>query len=359
MRMFLPVAAVALAGCSARSPAPMPTATPSANRSQPSSTPVATEVRPGELRTFGDWAVGCDNTALCTMASLGSEAGEFTPVTMQLLRQPGPDGQIDIALDTTDEGRPVSPRSIEIDGRALPLPTLNGPTGMQVARAMANAQTLTIPPSDGHAALRLSLAGAAAALRWIDAEQGRAGTVTAIVARGSRPAASVPERRTAPVIAAALPTGTTLQPTPAQRAAMNRQAACEMPAGVASSPELAPLGDGETLVILPCSAGAYNVIAALFVLDGSAVRAAQVDTPAGFAASGADPRTPVASVVNARWKDGELTSYAKGRGLGDCGVRQTFVWDGERLRLSEQAEMRECRGNPQPIVTWRAQVVRR
>jgi hypothetical protein len=43
------------------------------------------------------------------------------------------------------------------------------------------------------------------------------------------------------------------------------------------------------------------------------------------------------------FKDGVLTSYAKGCGLGDCGSRQSFVWDATRFRPSEQADMSECR----------------
>jgi len=53
-----------------------------------------------------------------------------------------------------------------------------------------------------------------------------------------------------------------------------------------------------------------------------------------------------------------LTGYAKGRGLGDCGLVQSLVWDGTRLRLTEQSEMRECRGNPNYLTTWRTRVVR-
>lgn len=369
MRIAL-FAATALAACSAQPTAPTPTPTPGASATsasartepaQPSTTPPPAQVAvaPGELKTFGDWTVGCDNTALCTMASLGPDMGDFPSVTMQLLRQPGPEGAIDLAFDTLADGPPLSPVAVQIDGRRMPLPALNGPAAEQVAKAMANGRTLTVLGSGNRPIQRVSLAGASAALRWIDAQQGRAGTVTALVARGDRIAATVPDRRAAPVIAAAVPTGVAAQPTARQLAAMNRQAECEMPPGADASPELAVLGDGKTLVILPCSAGAYNVIGALFVLTGDHVVPARADAPAGFAETGADPRTPVTSVVNGAWKNGELTSYAKGRGLGDCGVHQTFVWDGARLRLSEQSEMRECRGNPNFIPTWRAQVVRR
>ncbi|HTG39817.1 DUF1176 domain-containing protein [Sphingomonas sp.] len=53
-----------------------------------------------------------------------------------------------------------------------------------------------------------------------------------------------------------------------------------------------------------------------------------------------------------------LASYAKGRGIGDCGVSQRFIWDGPRFRLIEQAEMSECRGSIDYITTWRAMPVR-
>ena len=44
-------------------------------------------------------------------------------------------------------------------------------------------------------------------------------------------------------------------------------------------------------------------------------------------------------------------------GLGDCGSRQSFVWDATRFRLSEQADMAECRGNIDYITIWRAKVI--
>ena len=49
----------------------------------------------------------------------------------------------------------------------------------------------------------------------------------------------------------------------------------------------------------------------------------------------------------------------KGRGLGDCGTRRTYVWDGARFRLTFQAQMDECRGSIDWIPTWRARAVRR
>jgi hypothetical protein len=63
-------------------------------------------------------------------------------------------------------------------------------------------------------------------------------------------------------------------------------------------------------------------------------------------------------LVNAGWdtKQGLLTSFAKGRGLGDCGVGDDYAWDGSRFRLVRQIAMGECRGSTDYITTWRAVV---
>lgn len=317
-------------------------------RSTPDS---AAPARPGELRTFGDWAVGCDNIALCTMASLGPETGGPAPLVMTLLRQPGPAGAIDLAFHVPGRATPVTPAAVAIDGRRIALPASNGPAARQVAAAMADGTTLTVFAPNSRA--DLSLRGASAALRWMDERQGRAGTVTALIAKGPKPASFVPRSPDTPTIRAVAPLGTPAAPTPAQLAAMRGEAACED----ATIPGAWAIGGGATLVALPCSVGAYNTSAALFVLRNGRVERAQADVATGLDPDAQGPGP--ATAVNAVWRAGELVSHIKGRGVGDCGVRQTFVWDGARLRLSDQSEMSECRGNPDFITTWRTQVVRR
>jgi hypothetical protein len=123
------------------------------------------------------------------------------------------------------------------------------------------------------------------------------------------------------------------------------------------APEAYRLGDGATLVLVPCSRGAYNLSSALFVIEDGKAMPAKIDAPSGFTEIGATVDIP--EVVNGSVENGVLTSYAKARGLGDCGVQQDFVWDGTMLRLAQQAEMGECRGNPNLLTTWRTRVVRR
>ncbi len=318
--------------------------------------------KPGDLKTFTDWTVGCDNTLRCTLGSLLPEGGGDTTITLNLTREPGAvasgGGRISVALETSNDDAATRrpPASFAVDGKPIALPN-----AAALAAAIANAPSLKILDANGATLATLSLKGAAAALRYIDAQQGRAGSIDAIVAKG--PAPSRAPTPALPIITAITPSGTAAKLTGAQAATLRKRAACDLdsfPDGAGESittPETHALGGGKSLVILPCSTGAYNLIGALFIVDGAKITPAQLDAPAGFEDTGAESGTPVKSVINGTFENGVLTSYAKGRGLGDCGSHQSFVWDATRFRLSEQADMGECRGNIDYITTWRARVV--
>lgn len=366
MRTLAP--ALLLAACSGPSPAAdeAAPAAPATTAPKPAATPTrdaGVKPAPGELKTFRDWTVACDNTKRCAMASLGPEAGDFPGVTLEVARAAGPDGSYEIALHAQADDSPA-PAALVIDGARFAFADdgLSGAPAGRIAAAMANGASLTVEDA-GRARLgTISLAGASAALRYIDAAQGRAGTVSATVAKGGAPATQVPAAPPVPLVTAVAPGGTAATPSPAQLAEMRRLQGCD-DEFVASKPDLFKpeafaLGGGRTLVLMPCGAGAYNVIQSLFVLDGARVAAAETDAPAGFAETGAD-HPPVPSVVNGSFDAGLLGSYAKGRGLGDCGVAQSFAWDGRRFRLVEQNAMGECRGNPNYLRTWHARVERR
>ena len=367
-QFFAPLAL--LAACSGPTPAGNDTdAGPSAPESVAAdATPVVAATRtdtvvpkPGALRTFRDWAAGCDNIARCTIAALSADGGAFAGVAVTIARAPGPAGGFTIDLDPVagDGGAPVA---ILIDGTRFAVAELSGARADAFVRALAQGRAMTILDADDQIVARPSLSGAAAAMRWIDDRQGRVDTVTAAVARGVKPATAVPAAQGAPIVTALRAGGIAATPSQAQITRMRAMGQCNDDYIVADPTtfpvETFALGGGATLALMPCSAGAYNISAALFILRDGALAAAVTDTPSGFDATGAEGEG-VPSVVNGDWSDGVLTSYAKGRGLGDCGVRQRFVWDGRRLRLIAQAEMSECRGNPNFIGTWQAKVVRR
>jgi hypothetical protein len=220
---------------------------------------------------------------------------------------------------------------------------------------MANGRALDIRDAGGKTLATLSLKGASAALRYVDAKQSRASTATALVARGDKPASSVPARPSVPQIVAITPTGQPFAPNATMIADMKRQAQCDDSAH--GDAEFHALGGGATLVLLPCSAGAYNLISAVFVVRDGKATPAKMDAPAGFTEDGKPDAVPMP--VNPDFSNGVLSSFAEGRGLGDCGDRQDFVWDGSRFRLSHEESMGECRGNPNYITTWSASVSRR
>lgn len=296
-------------------------------------------LKPGAIKTFGDWSVGCDNGWRCTMASLQPEDAMGEGPTLTLIRNGGLPGAWSFGA-----GDGSTPK-FAVDGRPV------GSDAAAVAAAMANGTTLKIAGQAG----TISLKGASAALRYIDAAQQRAGTTSAIVAQGA--ATAVPNPPAMPIVRAIPLVATDSGLTPAQIATMAKRAECEDMSN-ANAPTLGRAGKDTLIVALPCSAGAYNVIMALFVVQNGTATPAQVDAAVGFDATGADSQTPVHSVVNGGVENGLLTSYAKGRGLGDCGLDQKLAWDGSRLRLVEQSEMPECRGNTDTITTWRATVAR-
>lgn len=368
-----PFVVLPLTVCSPSQPAPQPKAetapkaqsvavTPAVSQPKPAADS-HTRPKPGELKTFTDWTVGCDNTLRCTLGSLLPEMGGEDMITLNLSREPGPvaagGGKISLALETSNdvEATKRPPVSFAVDGKRIALHD-----AAALAAAIANAQTLKILDAKGGTLATLSLKGAAAALRYIDAQQGRAGSIDAVVAKGSTPSSA--PKPPLPIITAITPSGTPAKLTGAQVATMRKRATCDLgsfPDGAGESittPETYALDGGKSLVILPCSTGAYNLIGALFIVDGAKITPAQLDARSGFEATGADTGTSVKSVINGEFKDGVLTSYAKGRGLSDCGSRQSFVWDATRFRLSEQADMTECRGNIAYITTWRAEVIR-
>lgn len=107
-------------------------------------------------------------------------------------------------------------------------------------------------------------------------------------------------------------------------------------------------------VVHPCGNGAYNYYTSAFLIDEAGrVRPATFDTDRPNPKDGEN-----LGLVNAGYdpKARRLGSFVKGRGVGDCGSIQEFVWDGRQFRLIAQSDMGGCRGSVDYITTWRAKV---
>ena len=93
------------------------------------------------------------------------------------------------------------------------------------------------------------------------------------------------------------------------------------------------------LVAIACSRGAYNVSSQFWLVGGRDVAKAR---PAPF--EGASGKA-ASELVNADFdaKTGQISFYAKARGLGDCGSSGSYGWDGKRFAVLQWSEMSECR----------------
>jgi hypothetical protein len=324
---------------------------------------------PGPIKAFGDWVVACDNQHRCEMTSLFPEQGESVPeanggfedFSFSIEREAGPMGAL--VVDVSPYGEAEGKVTIRVDGKIVASGTISGPSlrftgtaASAIVAAMVQGRGMSVNDAAGDVIGRASLTGSSAAMRFIDADQGRAGTVTALVAKGAKPASSVPAAMAGPVVRFVRPSGTPAKITPALRKAMDGATGCaenyadgegEMPAV-----EAIALGGGKTLALLPCGNGAYNYSTVPFIIAGGKPVLALFDYAPGYTA--AEDGQP--TLVNATWDaaTATLTSYSKGRGLGDCGNAEDYVWDGTRFRLISALSMIECRGSINWLTIYRA-----
>ncbi|WP_168355904.1 DUF1176 domain-containing protein [Sphingomonas gei] len=323
---------------------------------------LAADPAAGASQTYGDWAVACDNLAICEMTSLMGEGDwpEDGPLAASIRRAPGPQGGFEITVDSakaTDnvalriDGKPVA-QGVPKDGAVR----FGGAEAARIVAALIEGSALTLANARGTIAT-ISLKGSSAALRFIDAGQGRAGTVTAAAAKGAKPAASVPAGPAVPRIAALRSGGTPATVSAVLRKQMEKAAGCDEDLAESdkeSAVQTFALGGGATLALLPCGSGAYNINSVPFVVRGGKAAVADMDY------SG-DGSGEAAMLTNAWWdaKTSVLGTHAKGRGIGDCGESASYVWNGKGFRLIELRSMGECRGSINWLRTWKAEPVYR
>jgi hypothetical protein len=320
--------------------------------------------RPAELRTFQDWTVGCDNGRACHAVALIPETWPDGALTMSVRRGPEAGALPVLAFDL---GADSNAAAVSADGRRLAVRLVGAEGYTRIAPAdtaaavgaLRSAAQLRLHSADGKLLGTVSLKGASAALLYMDERQGRVGSPTALVQPGTRRPTIAPPPPLPVVAARPVSSAPAIALSAAALKALRRKHGCTIDeVGGPDEAETAAIGRSETLLLLACGSGAYNVSYVPFVIrrgHGGAELAA-FDVKPGWWAQEGKPM-----LINAAWDEarGLLTSFSKGRGLGDCGTSSEYAWDGRAFRLVEQAEMEECRGSTDYITTWRAKVVRR
>ncbi len=312
-------------------------------------------------KTFRDWAVGCDNLKSCTALSLPGEIG-IEIAFLKLERPAGPDGATRLMVKVRAE-KLEAPLAITLalDGAPFPAPgrrwavksaddetaeiTLSSADTEALVAAARKATKLTVTIAGK--TLDVSLAGSVAALLWVDEQQGRLNTASALIRKG--PATAVPAAPPLPVVTARGTAAPALEPKVAKAltVALRKQLKrldpdqCEdAPDGMSDVDSVWPLAGGARLVGLLCSRGAYNLATGFWIVpgnDATKARKAEFPQPDG----GRDNL-----LVNAGYDPagGQLSFFNKGRGLGDCGVTGSYAWTGTGFALTAFSEMGECKG---------------
>jgi hypothetical protein len=341
------------------------------------------------FKDFRDWLAACDNLRNCSAFAVNSEADD-AGAYLRVDRGGAADAPVIVTLSV--ELRDAKAYTVAFDDPALPgLPTgsLIGEEGegndyrrMEIAKGAAaealidsirKAKAIVVTrqfpegKKSDYAVSRISMSGGAASMLWIDDQQKRLDTVTALVRRGAKPASAVLPQPKAPVIVAARPSSAKApEKHPPALLARGRKLCDEDEVDENSQIEdVSPLGGGQFLYQFSCpdSGGAYNFMNVFLIGPAGNVKALRPVTfrrPPGV--SDGDKDEPRSGLMNPSF-DSEtmtLTSFNKGRGYGDCGIEEQWVWNGKAFQLALERSMSECRRIPMDDwpVTWRAVVKR-
>ena len=316
------------------------------------------------LHVFQDWIVGCDNARRCRAVGLIPKDGGDDAGVVEVTRAGDPSAAPEVELFDVPRGTvtlAVGPARLAAAPDANSEVVVPPSSRRAFLQAVRGASELRYLDASGAPVGRASLAGAVAALLFVDNAQHRIGTATAMVRVGPAPASAVPSVPPLPFVHAA--PGSPKPPArfgAAVAAQLLGRVACKPDAGRRDDPpSFSRLDATHTLALVPtvCVSGEYNIYSDAYILtDG-----ARTPAPAAFGRFPGEGREgDDTSSANVEWdaKERVLRTGMLGRGMRDCGVWHDYIWTGRGFAPGERREMGECRGGMEPITTWRARVIR-
>ncbi|AIR06539.1 hypothetical protein JT31_18540 [Cedecea neteri] len=308
-------------------------------------------------KQFSDWQVTCNNQNFCSARNTGLHQG----LVMTLSRGAGARNDVNLRIDLGNlesadvKVPPVEPR-LRLDGEPIVLQQnewkisphhlmTNGADAINgLLNAIGNGDKVTLADGAGV----ISLSGFKAALLFIDSQQKRTGSETAWVKKGDAPPLSVPPAPPLKEVTASM-----VAPGPLSHDELNdlldygtwrmNNSQCSLDP-LRREVRVFPLTDDKALMLTSCEAGAYNVVYLAWVVSRQkpfVARAIRLRLPFMPDSGSTD-----LELMNAGFDEHgkELTTLAKGRGLGDCGVATRWRYDGQRFRLVRYAEEPACDG---------------
>lgn len=374
------LALMGLIACGEREAAPAdPGAAPGTASPGATQTASGSAVRP-ESRAFREWLGACDNGNAC-VAYTGTDAGGWLMVRQAAGTEARPEILAGLSAFSGEDF--VTGVQLNIDGQVQTLSP--GPEGTMsyavpagrvpaVLARLASARTIQI--GAGETQTSLPTAGASAALLWIDDRQGRLDTTSALLRRGAGAVSGVPAAPILPVVSAAA----SVDQGRLEGAADPGEQGGE--AGVALPPSIEALADvrqcredtsdneylqkavlagrlsaDTELWGVPCGSGAYNAMYDFYVSESDGANARKVAFPSWEPRERQEGDIAGDGLVNPVFdpRTNTIRHFPKGRGIGDCGMIQSWAWTGQAFVLTGEASMGDCWGIMPDLwpTTWR------
>lgn len=321
-----------------------------------------------QMKEFRDWLAACDNTRTCTAYGFDTDPGGYAYV--RLMRDGGPDAPLRVTIavnvqegskfkvsfdDPALGGLPAEPTAGESNADDdLKRLVISDPKAVEtLVASLRKAKKLIVTRIDAPGATasdpavtEISLNGVVAAMLWMDDQQKRLDTVSALVRRGNKPATAVPPPP--PVVTAVKippgPKGSKPDKAPATVIAKAR-AVCEDKT-IHESEDATRLAADQVMYWFPCKdkSGAYNFLYALIIDQrGKPLREVEFKLPREVAAT-ADGGVEMNMNPGFDESTQTMTLFNKGRGIADCGQASDWVWDGRGFRLIQSKQMPTCKG---------------
>ncbi|UIZ58138.1 DUF1176 domain-containing protein [Acinetobacter sp. SCLZS86] len=290
-----------------------------------------------------DWELACDNTGTCRAAGYQSDDDFEQPISMLLTRQEGAKSAVQGQLQIQED---IAQATLFLNGRTLQQlnfhESIANLSAASVQKLLAQArQHAVIELKHGQQRWKLSDAGMSAVLLKMDEFQKRVGTDSAILAKGNQASTQVlkaqampkinilmqPQHRTAK--AQVLTAASAEKLYPILQKTVDRED-CYMlfePEQAEQQIHTYPLNQDRVLVEANCWRGAYNWGVAYWVMDKKLQKIQQFVTDSA-----------------SEFSNGQIFSYQKGRGIGDCFSQIEWAWNGQQFVKSYQFDAGQCKG---------------
>lgn len=330
---------------------------------------MAEDSKPGEwiapeVMEFGDWSVACDNARECTAVSVsrdyvkrieGTDPGDYAMPKLWVKRRAGPKAFPRVFVDTSvgGEAKSAGPLTLHVyndcdgdcTGRAYRLQQIEPGRYELASDQLAAFFAESVKSSraatrlaDGSMHGIITTDGLVAAMRYIDEFQGRRGTVTAIYAKGKKPAITVPEETQRPVVRVYRGFEepiteshdlSALQRTRGEYCHIFGRTIPELPI------QRFRLANGQRLWSIDCNSTPH-VEYRLWLIETSEDRFEIFKLPRPE--QGRDAELPILPNSDFDFSSGQITAFA---GM-TCGWKRRWAWTGSAFEMIDAIEMPAC-----------------